>query len=224
MRFAVKLLVLLVGQALVPSVVEGFLPVSSLWTQEVVDRIVARIENDIITLSEVHELARFQQLREGRAARDAELISQLIEQWIVGMEAASAHFPRPAQAEVALELERVEKQFASLEAYHARLRELGLTAAGVRRLVERQLYLTRYLDYKFRPAAQVDAQQIEKYYREQLVPQLVERTQPVPPLERVQEQIRELLTQREINERAGRWLDETKSRLRIERESGDNAS
>jgi hypothetical protein len=187
----------------------------TLSAQLVVDRIVARIEDDIITLSEVRELGRYQQLVEGRAGSDDRLLAELIDQWIVNSEATAARFPRPIEAEVNRELDGLEKQFASPEAYRARLRELGLSAA-VRRIVERQLYLVRYLDYKFRPAAQVDAEAIEKYYREQLTPQLTAAGQTVPPLDSVEDEIRELLTERQIGERTSRWLDETRSRLKIE--------
>jgi hypothetical protein len=206
MRRAMLMLALSVGMA------GAWLTLSA---QLVVDRIVARIEDDIITLSEVRELGRYQQLVEGRARSDDRLLAELIDQWIVNSEAAAARFPRPIEAEVNRELDGLEKQFASPEAYRARLQELGLSAA-VRRIVERQLYLVRYLDYKFRPAAQVDGEAIEKYYREQLTPQLTAAGQTVPPLESVEDEIRELLTERQIGERTSRWLDETRSRLKIE--------
>lgn len=215
MRRAITFMALLVGQA--------FLSVPTFPAQQLVDRIVARIEDDILMLSEARELGCYQQLVEGQAARDDRLLAQIIEQWIVNSEAAAARFPRPSEAEVQRQLGRLEKQFAGPEAYRDRLRQLGLSAAAVRRLVERQLYLARYLDYKFRPAALVDSSAIEAYYREQLAPSLAARGQAVPPLEEVQEQIRELLTQREISQRASRWLDETKSRLRIELAPQGNA-
>ena len=138
-------------------------------------------------------------------------------------EATAARFPRPSATDVEQEVARLEKQFASPEAYRARLREVGLSANAVRRLVERQLYLGRYLDYRFRPAAQVETVQIEEYYRTQLVPQLKAGGREVPALEKVEEQIRELLTEREITERAGRWLEEIRKRLKVERVEGGNA-
>ena len=121
--------------------------------QQVIDRIVARIEDDIILLSEVRELGRYQQLVDGHSTSDDKLLGQLIDQWVVDREATAAHFVRPVEGDVRGELDQLEKQFKSAEAYRARLRELGLTEAAVRRLIERQLYLSRYLDYKFRPAA-----------------------------------------------------------------------
>lgn len=185
--------------------------------QEVVDRIVVRIEQDILTLSEVRELVRFQQLVEGRAVDEERALEQLIEQWIVKSEADAARFPRPAEARIENDVAQLRGRFSSPEAWRARLAELGLSEAAVKCLLERQLLLARYLDYKFRPAAQVEAEEVERYYRETLLPQLLARGQPAPPLADVEEQIREVLTQREISERAARWLDETRQRLRIER-------
>lgn len=214
MRLARPLLVLLAGQVL--------LAAAAVPGQQVVDRIVAHIEDDIITLSEVRELGRYQQLIEGHAASDDRLLAQLIEQWIVSTEATAAHYPLPIEAEVNREIERLGRQFASPEAYRERLQQLGLSAAAVRRLTERQIYLGRYLDYKFRPAVQVDAGAIEKYYREQLAPPMAAKGQAAPVLETVQDQIRELLVQAEISRRSAQWLEETRSRLRIEfRTPGD---
>jgi hypothetical protein len=63
---------------------------------------------------------------------------------------------------------------------------------------------------------QVGDQDIAKYYREQLVPTLTAKKQSVPTLSDVTDQIRELLVQQGVTERAASWFDETKSRLKIE--------
>ena len=189
--------------------------------QQVVDRIVARIEDDILTLSEVQELGRFQQLANGAEGRNRPpeehaLIEMLIDQWIVNAEATAARYPQPAKEEVQKEMERLAGRFGSAEAYRARLRELGLTEASVRRDVARQIHLSRYLDYKLRPLAHVEDAQVEKYYREELAPEMKKRGQEAPTLDSVDGQIRELLTQRDISARAAKWLEDTRTRLRIE--------
>ncbi len=185
-------------------------------TGRVVDRIVARIEGDIILESQVRELGAFQQLIEGHAESDDKLLSELIEQWMVQTEAAATHFPEPAQSEVDRELKRLIASFSSPEAYSAKLRELGLSAAQVRQLLARQIYIERYLDYKFRPAVQIEPAEIEAYYQKELLPELAKQKKPAPRLADVEEQIREVLVQRGISNLTAKWLDETKSRLKIE--------
>src|SRR5579863_9333661 len=108
-------------------------------TGRVVDRIVARIEDDIILESQVRELGAFQQLIEGHAESGEQLLSELIEQWVVQTEATASHFPQPAQSEVDRELARLTSEFSSVEAYSARLKELGLSPNEVRELLTRQI-------------------------------------------------------------------------------------
>jgi hypothetical protein len=183
---------------------------------KVIDGIAARVEDDIIAESEVRELAAFQKLLEGRAKSRAEIIGELVDQWIIRTEAANAAFPHPSSSEVDEAYAQLPKQAGSPEALRARMAELNLTEAAARRILERQLYLSRFLDYKFRTAIQIDPKQIDAYYQSELVPQLRSSGQVVPPRDSVEDQIREVLTQREINQRSTRWLDEAKARLRID--------
>ena len=191
---------------------------------QVVDRIVAHIEEDIITLSEVRELSAYQKLVDGHAESDDKVLNELIEQWVVNNEATATQFPAAAEAEVNREVARIQGRFASPQAYNERLAALGITPEAVKRIVAREIYLARYLDYKFRSAVQVGDDDIAKYYQEHLVPDLSAKGQRAPALGDVTEQIRELLVQQGVNERAASWFDETKSRLKIQIEPATAAS
>jgi hypothetical protein len=184
--------------------------------QQVVDRIVVRIEDDILTQSDLDQLAAYQKLVSGSADSADRLTEELIEQWIVNSEAQAAHFPAAPESEVTSDVAQIEQKFPNPDAYHARLAELGLSSEDVHQMVERQAYLERYLDSKFRDSVQIDPKQIETYYNEQLVPALQKQGQAAPPLGDVQDHIRELLIQQEINRQAAQWIDESKGRLRIE--------
>ena len=188
---------------------------------QIVDAIVVRIEDDIITLSELRELAAYQQLLDGHSQSNEEIRSELIEQWVVNNEATTTGFPLPAQTEADRELSRVESSFSSPAVYRQRLETIGLTVAAVRRIVTRQIYLARYLDYKFRSSIQVTDAAIADYYRDHLVPELKARGQQRPPLTDVMEQIQEVLVEQGVNERTAAWFDETKPRLKIELEPMD---
>lgn len=181
-----------------------------------IDGIAARIEDDIIMDSEVNELAAFQQLVDGRSKSREQLIRELADQWIVRQEATAVSYTQPSKDDVDSSYEQLIKQFPSPEEFHRRCNALGLTDASVRHMLEQQLYLSRFLDRRFRPAAQVSSEEIEAYYQNEFVPQLKARNDSVPPLDDVEDTIREVLTQRAINDRAAKWLDETRERLKIE--------
>lgn len=213
MRRAILIFLSLCATAGAPQAFSG---TAALQSTRVVDRIVARVEDDIILQSQVRELGAFQELVDGHAESDDKLLEELIEQWIVETEAAASHFPQPAQSEVDRELARLKERFASPDIYATRLNELGLTAAQVRQLLSRQIYVERYVDYKFRPSVPVEPADIEAYYRNEFLPQLAKNNQPAPDRAAMEEQIHELLVQRGISDLTAKWLDDTKSRLKIE--------
>jgi parvulin-like peptidyl-prolyl isomerase len=186
-----------------------------LRAQEVIDRIVARIENDIILLSEVQALRRYQQLVDGKSESDAQIVDRLIDQWIVRSEADTAQFPRPSDEDVARGLESVQKSFASPEEYEARKKQAGLNDTDVRNMVAAQLYLSNYLDSRFRPSAQIDPKDVEDFYQKAVIPRAQARGQAPPSLDAARDYIREALVQRSINEQADRWLNESRARVKV---------
>jgi parvulin-like peptidyl-prolyl isomerase len=217
MRRAILIFVSLWAAAGAP---QAFSIAATPQSTRVVDRIVARVEDDIILESQVRELGAFQQLVDGHTESDDKLLEELIEQWIVQTEAAGAHFPQPAQSEVDRELTRLTEHFANPEIYATRLNELGLSASQVRQLLSRQIYVERYVDYKFRPSVLIEPADIETYYQKEFLPELAKNNQPDPGRAAVEEQIRELLVQRGISDLTSKWLDDTKSRLKIETSGG----
>jgi hypothetical protein len=213
MRRAILIFALSLAAAAAAQVSGGTAPPQS---PRVVDRIVARIEDDIILQSQVRELGALQQLIDGHAESDDKLLQELMEQWMVETEATASHFPQPAQSEVDRELARLKNSFASPDKYAARLNELALSDTEVARLLSRQIYVERYVDYKFRPSVQIEAPEVDAYYKNELLPQLAKTNQPATSRAAVEEQIREVLTQRKISDLTAKWLDDTKSRLKIE--------
>jgi parvulin-like peptidyl-prolyl isomerase len=186
-----------------------------LHAQEVIDRIVARIESDIILLSEVQALSRYQQLVDGKSESDAQILDRLIDQWIVRSEAETAQFPRPSDEDIAAGIDRVEKSFTSPGEYETRRKQAGLIDADVRNMVAAQLYLSNYLDSRFRPSAQIDPKDVEDFYERAVVPRAQARGQAPPSLDAARDYIHEALVQRSINEQAERWLNESRARVKV---------
>ena len=187
-----------------------------LAAQEVVDGIAARVENDILLLSDIRTLSRYQQFLDGKAEPDSQILDRLIDQWVVRTEADVSLFPHPYDAEIERELERLRKSFGSAEQYEARRKQSGLSEAEVRTVVASQLYFSNYLDSRFRPSVQVDSKAIEDFYASTIVPQAKARGQEPPTLDAAHDLVQEALIQRGINEQAEKWLKESRERLHVE--------
>ena len=195
----------------------GLLPATGhVRAQEVVDRIVARVESQIILQSDVRQLSRYQAFLDGKPQSDADILNRLIDQWIVRSEAGVARFPQPSDEDVNRSVERLKRSFSSPEEFQTRQKQSGITDDEIRRFVRAQLYLSNYLDSRFRPSIQIDEKSIEDFYRSRVVPRAESRNQTPPTLENARDFIQEALVQGAINEQADRWLKESRSRVRVE--------
>ncbi|MBZ5527841.1 MAG: hypothetical protein LAN71_08080 [Acidobacteriia bacterium] len=196
----------------------AFASLSAGRPQRVLDRIAARVEDDVILYSEIRDLAAFQQLAGGKRETDAQLLDRLIDQWIVRSEAEASHYPRPSEAEIDRELESWKKGFSSEAILAQLLADAGWSLADLRGMLAAQLYLTGYLDSRFRPSVQLPPGAVEEFYQASIVSAAQARKETPPPLESVRDSIQEALVQKGINELADRWLKERRERLHVEKE------
>jgi parvulin-like peptidyl-prolyl isomerase len=185
--------------------------------QEVIDRIVARVDTDIILLSDVRALARYQLFVDGKPESDAKILDRLIDQWMVRNEAKAALFPQPSEDEVNHSLERLKRSFSSPQEFEERKKQSGLTDEVVERMLRSQLYLSNYLDSRFRASIQIEEKDIEEFYKTHVVPRAESLGQAPPTLDAASGFIQEALVQQAIDVQADRWLKESRARLHVEK-------
>jgi hypothetical protein len=190
--------------------------VSLASAQEVIDRIAARVDTDIILLSDVRALQRYQLFVDGKAESDEDALSRLLDQWIVRSEATAALFSQPSEDDVKRSLARLKRSFSSPEEFEERRKQIGLTDDDIERMLRAQLYLSNYLDSRFRASIQIDEKDIENFYQTRIVPRAESRGQAPPTLDAARGFIQEALVQRAINEQSERWLKESRGRLRVD--------
>src|SRR5690606_25304528 len=114
--------------------------------------------------------------------------------------------------------EDVETQFAALRGQFAddaalavELERLGLTENDVRQLLSRQLAVLGYVEERLGPRVLVDADEIRRYYDEELAPRMAAESAPLPPIDEVREAIRAVLRERELNLEIERWTAELRA-------------
>ncbi len=190
--------------------------------QQVIDRIVARVENDVILMSDIRQLAEYQVFVDGKAESDEQILERLIDQWIVRTEAAAARFPQPSDQDVERSRARLKRSFSNSESFEERKKQSGLTDEEILRQLKSQLYLSNYLDSRFRASIQIDDNAIADFYKNRVAPRAESRGQTPPTLEAAHDFIQEALVQRAINEQSDKWLKESRSRVRVENLLNEN--
>ena len=206
---------------------------ASLWGGEVVDRIVASVNGQIILQSDWEDAIRFQALEDARTADSLNpddrksALDHLVDQELLKEQMNSLDFHHATDQEIDARIQGIRKQYSgaeSQESWNAVLNRYGFTEGELRKHVAMELDLMKLVDSHLRPNVNIDPNSIESYYSQQLLPQLKQSGVEPVPLAEVTPQIKELLTQQRVNELLLAWLQNLRSGsdIRTSTNSGDN--
>lgn len=181
-----------------------------LHAQQIIDRVVATVNEQVITQSDWDTEERFEALSEGRPAKSQHspaALERLIDRTLLLQQMAQLNF-RPAPPDlVQAEVESIRKQLpaeraATDEAWKKTLHDYGIAQDDFEHLIAEQANVTRFIDVRFRSNARIAQFEIDNYYRGVFVPEFKKKapaSQP-PPLGQVQSKIQEILIERRVTE------------------------
>lgn len=191
---------------------------------EVIDRIVARVNNHIILQSDWDDALRYEALLNGRSPDQftdddrRAVLDRLIDQELLDEQMKSAFFQHASESEVTARITEARKQYPEAgtpEGWQAVLNRFHLIERDLIAHVQQQIDLMRLVDAHLRPEVQIDSKTIESYYREKFVPQLKQSGAGDVALADVSGKIRELLTQEKVNELLVSWLQSLRSESKV---------
>ncbi len=182
---------------------------------EVLDRIVAKVNGHAILQSDWEDGIRFEAFVDGRlpdqlsAAAAKAALNRLIDQELLREQMRSSDFQAATKAEVSVRVEEIRRKYPeaiSEAGWHSLLTRFGLTDDELNSRLGAQLDTMRLIDAHLRPAVNIDSQSIESYYTQQLLPQLLQSGKKPVPLADVTPTIKELLTQKKMDQLLVAWL------------------
>jgi parvulin-like peptidyl-prolyl isomerase len=182
---------------------------------EVLDRIVAVVNNTPIFQSDWELALRSEALLGGRSpesfteAEQRAVFERLVDQELL-REQMRGFMTAPVNDEdVNARLREVRSQIAGTNSesdWQQILAKAGVTEEDLKTRIRTQLEVLRYLDSRFRSTVRVDFRTIQKYYRDEFLPELHKRGAPDMPLSEAAPKIREILTQQRMDEQVTSWL------------------
>ena len=200
---------LAVAATLLPSVFGSILGAQANGGLELVDRVVAVVNEDPILLSDLEQAVGLGLVRgepgESPGALKRRALDGLVEQMLWQHEIARFGFEEAPLAEVDRQLEAARARFPDDAAWQAELSRLGLDEQRVRSLLAHQLSVLRFVEERLGPRVFVGVDEIRAHYDQVLVPELRSAGKPVPPIEEVREAIRALLKEERLNREIERW-------------------
>jgi hypothetical protein len=195
----------------------------------VVERIVAIVDNEVITLGQLERAVALAQEGDGdngavlcgRAPTPADAsLEQRVLDCMIDSLLMFQHVRRFPQFGVIQE--QIDEAFAALvagyesrQAFEEHLESQGLTAAEVRYDLEREALVGNYIDTRYRSLVDVRESELRRYYDEVFVPEMERQGQPLPSFEAVAPRIRPILIEAEVNRRVEAWVEDLRRRADI---------
>jgi hypothetical protein len=187
---------------------------------QTLDRVVASIGHLAITASDVEQEYRFERFLDAQwpappsnSAALASAREHLTYQILLSREEKPGPAEEAESEKSALErLAALRKEFAHPEEFRRALKDLGMTETEVLARIAQQELMLRLIDQRLRPAASPSDDEVADYYRSTFVPEFQKKNggAAAPPLSEVEDQIREVLIQKHINELLDQWIEELK--------------
>jgi parvulin-like peptidyl-prolyl isomerase len=183
------------------------------------DRVVAIVDEDPILASDVERIVGLglAQPAAGESPREfrRRVLGQLIDERLRFHEIDRFGFEPVPVARIDQQVQEIRDRFKGEAGLEERLKEVGLTLAGLRQLVSRQLMVLTYVDERLGPRVFVSVDDINNYYRDVLTPELQKQGQEAPPIDPVREQIRTVLKEKLLNKEIETWTEELRRKADI---------
>jgi len=196
----------------------GVLLASASVAGPIVDRVVANVNGHVVLLSDWEEEIAFEALLNGRSPdsftteeRNAAL-DRLVDQELLREQVRPAT-PAPSpdvQARVA-EVRKLQPDASTEQSWRATLRRYGLTQQALEKRLADEIQLMKLVQDRLRPSIQIDQQAIERYYHDELVPDIKKAGGTAAPLTEMYGKIRNMLAEKKMNELLTNWLASLRS-------------
>lgn len=185
-----------------------------------VDRIAAVIDQQVLTVSEVSQMAqvRFFPRTTGRSDDDYrhDVLEALIAQALRYRDVERFGAQDIPKESIEARLAEIRRRFVSPAELDSALARAELTLDDLRALIKRQLQVEAYIQERFAPLVFVANDDVTSYYDGPWRHQRVERGQTVPPLNDVRGEISTLIRKRQLDEQIETWTTQLRARANVD--------
>jgi hypothetical protein len=202
----------------------------SVHAGELLDRIVATVNTHLILQSDWDDEVRFEAFMSARkpeevtAEQRKAALDRLIDQDLLREQMRTTDLKPVAAGELKKQIDDLKDEQIREhpgQSWEMTLSKYQLSEKVIKQHVAAELEQLQLVDMRFRPSIQVSDADVEKYYREQIIPKL-HASDPLR-LNDAAPKIREILIQEKINQLLNSWLETLRSQARIQVLSADHS-
>jgi hypothetical protein len=187
---------------------------------EVIDRLVASINNVPILQSDWDQEIQLEAIEQGRTIvslnpeeRRAAL-DRLVDQQLLRLQMGDENIAAADAREVTQQVAKIREEFPQAktdDAWQQVLARYGIDEAWLDKKVARQIQVMHFVDLRLRPEARVAREDVETYYIDTLVPAVQSKGAKPQSLAQVSPQIEEILRQQKMDALLTSWLHDLRA-------------
>jgi hypothetical protein len=196
-----------------------------MFAAEVIDGIVATVNREPILRSDWDDAVRFEafmqqkKLADVREADRVLALQHLIDRQLLKAQMGDANYMQPKPDALQQDIDKVRAQVPDGKdeaAWQKLLASYGLNEADLKEHLRTEFQTMNFIEVRLRPTVHVRDEDVEAYYREQLIPDLQKTGGTVIAFPDVAPRIRELLTQQRMDEMLDAWLHNLRQQADIQ--------
>ena len=184
----------------------------------VLDRVIAVVNGDLILESDVDEERRFEEIQPFRDVREeasrVRAIQRLVNRALIQQQAALEPEAAVSDKELDAQIATLRKDIPECGLYHCEtedewkkfLSDHGFTPQEFRERWRERMELLKFIEVRFRNGITISDDQIDTYYRKNMLPEYAKRHVTPPPVDSISKRIEEVLLQQKVNALLVDWL------------------
>lgn len=191
---------------------------------EVIDGVIATVNRNPVLQSDWDDAVRFEAFMQQKplsAVTDADRVSalqRLIDRQLLITQMNDRNYLAPSREAVRDELSKMRKQIpsaASPQGWQDLLASYSLTERDLEANLRGEKQMMNFVEVRLRPNVHIQPEEVEAYYRKQILPDMEKAGVKVVTLQEIEPKIRELLVQQHMDELLDAWLHNLRQQSQI---------
>jgi len=191
---------------------------------EVIDGVIATVNRKPVLQSDWDDAVRFEafmQQKPLRSVTEADRVSalqRLIDRRLLEIQMSDANHLAPSHEELRANIAQLREQIPAAkddQGWKTLLASYGFTERDIEANLRGEKQVMNFIEVRLRPNVHVQPEEVEAYYREQVIPDMENAGIKIVTLQELEPKIRELLVQQHIDQLLDAWLHNLRQQSQV---------
>jgi peptidyl-prolyl cis-trans isomerase SurA len=192
---------------------------------EVIDGVIATVNRKPLLQSDWDDAVRFEAFMQQKPLASvtevdrASALQRLIDRRVLEIQMTDSNYLAPSREEIRADIAKLRAQIPAASdepGWQKLIAEYGFSQREIESNVRREMQMMNFIEVRLRPNVHVQPEEIEAYYRTQVLPDMEKAGVKVVTLQEVEPKIRELLVQQRMDELLDAWMHNLRQQTQIQ--------